>query len=191
MSNVKTDNNPTKVLIGPVRFSYAHVWEPTRIDENSKPKYSVALIIPKSNKALVKAIQAGINAAEEIGKVKVWEGKVPKNLKRPLRDGDEERGGDENYEDCYWINASCVVPPGITEMQNGKAVKIIDQDEFYSGCYGYASVNFYPFPKDSPSKGIACGLNNLLKTKEGERLDGRSTAESDFNDLEVDDDGIM
>ena len=41
--------NPAKVVTGVCRFSYANLWEAKAMDENSKPKYSVSLIIPKSD----------------------------------------------------------------------------------------------------------------------------------------------
>ena len=173
----------TLVIIGPVRFSYAQVWEAKAMNEGDKPKYSVSLIIPKSNKALIKKIKDAIEAAKEAGKSTLG-GKIPRNLKIPLRDGDEEREDDENYQDSFFLNASSHQRPGIVEGPNREPV--MDQEDFYSGCYGYASVNFYAF--NQKSKGIAAGLNNLWKTKDGEPLSGRNTAEVDFADIEIEED---
>jgi len=178
MSN---DVETTKVVTGKVRFSYLHVWEPTAVQEGQEKKYSVSLIIPKSDKLTIAAINKAIKAATEAGKAK-FGGKIPANLKLPLRDGDIDRPDDENYEDAWFINANCKTKPGVVD-KNLNA--IIDQDDLYSGCYGRASITFYAFSA-SGNKGIACGLNNLMKLSDGEPLGGRSTAESDFGGVEND-----
>jgi hypothetical protein len=167
---------PNKVITGIVRFSYLHVWEPTSINPGDDPKYSVSLLIPKSDKATIAAIKEAIKVATEQGKTTKFEGKIPGNLKQPLRDGDVERPDDENYAGHMFINANCKTKPGIVD-KNSKP--IMDQDEVYSGCYGRASITFYAFNAKG-SKGIACGLNHIMKTKDGEPLGARSTAESDF-----------
>lgn len=173
----------TKVITGKVRFSYLHVYEPTAIEDGQEKKYSVSLIIPKKDKATVAAINKAIEAAKEAGKAK-FGGKIPNNLKTPLRDGDEERPDDEAYEGAFFLNANCKTKPGLV---NKNLQPIMDQDELYSGCYGRASVTFYAF-NTSGNKGIACGLNNLMKLEDGDNLGGRSTAEADFADFAQADD---
>lgn len=173
--------NSTKVITGKVRFSYANVWEPKSIN-GSDPKYSVSIIIPKSDKKTLVDIKAAIEQAKKDGVAK-FGGKVPANLKLPLRDGDVDRPEDEAYKDSYFINANSKDKPGIVD----KGVKpILDQSEFYSGCYGRASINFYAFNQNG-NKGIACGLQNLQKLSDGEPLSGRSRAEDDFSTAEDDD----
>lgn len=172
----------TKVITDKVRFSYAHVFEPAAIEEGQEKKYSVAIIIPKSNKKLIAKIKEAIDAAIEEGKAK-FGGKIPATLKKPLRDGDEERPDDEAYKNAYFINANSARKPGVVDENLDP---ILDKDEFYSGCYGRASVNFYAF-NVSGNKGVACGLNNLQKLADGERLSGGSTAEEDFGDFADDD----
>ncbi|MBP7899125.1 MAG: DUF2815 family protein [Candidatus Syntrophosphaera sp.] len=173
--------NLTKVVTGKVRFSYANVYEPKSIN-GSDPKYSVSLIIPKSDKKTLADIKAAIEQAKKDG-VSKFGGKVPANLKLPLRDGDVDRAEDEAYKDSYFINANSKDKPGIVD----KGVKpILDQSEFYSGCYGRASINFYAFNQNG-NKGIACGLQNLQKLSDGEPLSGRSRAEDDFSTAEDDD----
>jgi len=180
----------TKVVTGTVRFSYLHVWEPHSIEEGQDKKYSVSLIIPKSDKQTLSKIKAAIDAAKEAGKIK-FGGKVPANLKTSLRDGDIDRPEDENYAGCYFINANAKTKPGIVDKNVNP---ILDQDELYSGCYGRASITFYAF-NTSGNKGIACGLNNLQKLKDGEPLGGRSSAEADFGGEEAlafeDDDDLL
>lgn len=114
-------------------------------------------------------------------------GKIPANLKLPLRDGDTDREDDENYANSYFVNANCKTAPGIVDKSRQP---IIDKTEFYSGCYGHASISFYAFNSNG-NKGIACGLNNLMKTRDGEPLGGRNTAEVDFAGMYDDDDDFL
>lgn len=173
----------TTMNIGKVRFSYVHVWEPDSID-GGDGKYSVSLIIPKSDKALVAKIQACIENAYKQG-VGKFGGKLPTIWKNPLRDGDAERGEDEAYKGCYFINASSQRKPGVYKLP--KPVRLItDQEEFYSGCYGFANVGFFAFNTNG-NKGVACGLNHVLKTADGDYLGGRMSGEAAFNDADIPD----
>lgn len=177
--------NSTKVITGKVRFSYTNVFVPTAMQDGQTPKYNVSIIISKSDTKTVEAIKKAIEAAKEAGKSKIADknGKIPVNLKTPLRDGDEERPDDPAYENSYFINANSERKPGIVDRDLNP---IMSRDDFYSGCYGRASINFYAFNVNS--KGIACGLNNLQKLEDGERLAGGSSAEEDFGgDNAVDD----
>lgn len=176
-SFIKEGSN-TAAIIGPVRFSYANVFEPKSIN-NGDPKYSVSLIINKDDTHTLNIIKSCIHAALEEGKSSKFGGKIPPVYKNPLRDGDMERPDHEEYENAYFINCNSSKAPQVVKKEDGKAVPI-DEDEFYSGCYGFASVNFYAFNSNG-NKGIACGLNNLLKTDDGDRLSGGgSTAANDF-----------
>ena len=178
--------NPTKVITGPeTRWSYANVWQPKAIDGGA-PKYSVSLIIPKSDTKTIEKIRAAIQAAydEGQGKLKGNGKSVPplSSIKTPLRDGDVERPDDEAYANAYFINANSASAPGIVDAA---CQPIIDTSEVYSGVYGRASINFYAFNSNG-NKGIACGLNNLQKIRDGESLGGKSRAEDDFADLDDD-----
>lgn len=164
----------TKVII-PCRFSYAHVWEPTAMEEGAKKKFSVSLIISKDDTETIEKIKKAIALAAEQGKAKLG-GKIPVNMKQPLRDGDNERPDDEAYENSMYLSANSERRPGIVDAD---VQPIIDQDEFYSGCYGRASVNFYAFAVPA-NKGIAAGLQNLQKLKDGDRLSGGASAAEDF-----------
>ena len=179
-------NNPTKVVPGICRFSYANLWEPKAMDENSKAKYSVSLIIPKSDTKTLDKVKAAIQAAYEEGKNKLSNGKsVPtlNSIKTPLRDGDIDRPDDEAYANSYFINANSITAPGIVDAD---CQAILDHSEVYSGIYGRASINFYAY-KTNTARGIACGLQNVQKIRDGEPLGGHSRAEDDFADLEDDD----
>lgn len=173
-------NNPTKVITGVnTRWSYVNAWEAKSINGGA-PKFSVSLIIPKSDTKTIEKIQAAIQAAYEEGQGKLkGNGKsVPalSVLKTPLRDGDAERPDDEAYADAYFINANSATAPGIVDADRNP---ILDRSEVYSGVYGRASINFYAFNSNG-NKGIACGLNNLQKIRDGEPLGGKSRAEDDF-----------
>lgn len=181
--------NSTKVVTGKVRFCYVNVFEPTAMNEGDTPKYNICVLIPKSDTATIDKIKKAIEAAKEAGKAKLADknGRIPANLKLPLRDGDEERPDDPAFEDHYFINANSMRQPSIVDHSLNP---IISRDEFYSGCYGRASINFYAF--NVSSKGIAAGLNNLQKLEDGEMLAGGSTAEEDFGgDNAVKDDDMM
>ena len=171
----------TKVITGLVRFSYANVFHPTAINDGDTKKYNCSILIPKSDKKTIAKINAAIESAKEEGKAKL--GKA-KNIKLPLRDGDEEREDDEAYKGHYFISANSLRKPQIVDENLDE---IIDQEDFYSGCYGRASLNFYAFDV-SGNKGIAVGLQNLQKLEDGERLSGGSSAADDFSD---DDDDMM
>ena len=172
--------NPTKVITGvKTRWSYANVWEAKSINGGA-PKFSISLIIPKSDTETVEKIRAAIKAAYEEGTVKLrGNGKTFPALdmiKNPLRDGDRERPDDEAYRGCWFINANSATAPGIVDSDRQP---IIERSEVYSGVYGRASINFYAFNSNG-NKGIACGLNNLQKIADGEPLGGKSRAEDDF-----------
>ena len=171
---------PTKVITGlNTRWSYANVWEAKSINGGT-PKFSVSLIIPKDDTVTVNKIKVAIQSAYEEGQSKLkGSGKtVPalSVLKTPMRDGDLERPDDEAYANSYFINANSAAAPGIVDADRQP---IIDRSEVYSGVYGRASINFYAFNSNG-NKGIACGLNNLQKMKDGEPLGGKSRAEDDF-----------
>ncbi|MCD2347211.1 DUF2815 family protein [Clostridium guangxiense] len=167
-----------KIVTGKVRFSYANVWEPKSIN-GSDPKYSVSLIISKSDKDTLKKVKEAIEEAKKEGTAKLG-GKIPANLKTPLRDGDVDRADDESYADSYFINANSNTKPGIVDKN---VQTILDQSEFYSGCYGRASITFYAYNANG-NKGIACGLQNLQKLEDGDPLGGHSRAEDDFDAVE-------
>ena len=179
---------PTKVITGvKTRWSYANIWDPKAPLGGGTPKYSVSLIIPKDDTATVNKINAAIQAAYEEGQSKLkGNGKsVPplSALKTPLRDGDIERPDDPAYAGCYFVNANSASKPGVVDADRQP---IIERSEVYSGVYGRASINFYAYNVNG-SKGIACGLNNLQKIKDGEPLGGKTSAESDFATEDDDD----
>ena len=179
--------NPCKVITGKnTRWSYANVWEPKAINGGT-PKYSVSLIIPKDDTVTVAKIKAAIEAAynEGAAKLKGNGRSVPPltAIKTPLRDGDLERPDDPAYANAYFVNANSATAPGIVDADRNE---IITRSEVYSGVYGRASINFYAFNSNG-NRGIACGLNNLQKFRDGEPLGGKASASSDFDTDDNDD----
>lgn len=177
----KVNQNPMKVITGPnTRWSYANVWEAKSINGGT-PKFSVSLIIPKSDTQTLAKIKAAIEAAYREGESKLkGNGKTVPPLtaiKTPLRDGDAERPDDPAYANAYFINANSATAPGIVDAD---LQPIIERSEVYSGVYGRASINLYAFNSNG-NKGIACGLNNLQKIRDGEPLGGKTRAEDDFD----------
>lgn len=174
--NTGAKASPTKVITGVARLSYANVWEPKSINGGAE-KFSVSLIIPKSDTKTIAAINKAVDAAIEEGRGK-FGGKIPNRaaLKLPLRDGDIDRPDDEAYADSYFVNANSNTAPEIID----KALNpIMSRSEVYSGVYARVSVNFYAFNSNG-NRGIACGLGNIQKIRDGEPLGGKTSAADDF-----------
>lgn len=169
----------TKVVTGKVRLSYARLFEPYSVN-GSEPKYSVCLLIPKSDKETIAKIKAAQKAAAEAGKDK-FNGKVPANLKTTLRDGDEDADTVANpeYAGHYYINVSSKQKPGVVDRDLNP---ILNAGEVYSGCYARASINFFAY-NTAGNKGISASLNNIQKLADGDVLGGAgSSPEADFGD---------
>lgn len=181
------DEKKSSIVVGPVQLNFCNVWEPKAVEGSDKEKYSVQIRLHKKrDKALILEIQSAVKAIATASKETVFKGKTA-NLKLPLRDGDNS--DDETLKGHYFFNASSDSQPGIVD-RNRKP--IIEQDEVYSGVIAYVSVNFFAFNKNG-NKGIAAGLNNILKYKDGERIAGKPSAQSDFKnlDIEVLDDDLL
>ncbi len=155
----------------PARMSYLNVFE-AKSFQGGTPKYSVSLIIPKSDTATLTKVRKLIKNATDASKFK---GKIPSNFKNPLRDGDEDRPNDEAYASSYFIGASSKDRPKVVDRNLDQ---IIEPSEFYSGCYGNAAINFYAY--DNIGKGIGCGLNHLQKLKDGDSLSGKPSVSDVF-----------
>lgn len=179
MSQNQSNANPCSIVtLGLIRFCYVKVFEAVAAPGSTDLKYSLQLRIPKSDTALVEQIKAAILAAVEKGKKDKWGGTVPAGLKQPLRDGDKEKPGEEEFKGHYFINASNTLKPGLVDAN---LQKIINPSDFYSGCYGRVDITFYPFnTQNNLSRGIACSLNNIQKLQDGEPLAGGQSAEAAF-----------
>ena len=177
----------TRITTKKVRFSYVHVFEPTAMEEGQTKKYSAAILIPKTDKVTVKAIKDAIQSALELGKSKHFGGVLPKKWVNPLRDGDEE-SDEEVYAGHYFMNAKSIKRPVI--LGPDKEL-LTDKDEFYSGCYGRAVINFYAYGNGIPSKGIAAGLESAMKTEDGDNLGGGGASMNEILDAYGDDEDLL
>jgi len=183
-----SDTKTTKVITGECRLSYAHVFEKHANSDDQEPKYSVVLLIPKSDRATLKKIRDAQQAALEKGKTTKFGGRIPPKWVDTLHDGDEEKDTEEapEYAGHMYMTVSAQQAPGIIDRDRQP---ILDSREVYSGCYARASINAYPF-NTSGNKGVSFGLNNLQKLRDGEVLGGAAAkAEDDFADDLAPDDG--
>ena len=180
----------TKLITNTVRLSFVHLLEPAETLAGDM-KYSTQILIPKSDTATLGKIENAIEAAKEIAKAKNWNGKIPANLNMPLRDGDEEFDDDGNAKipGHYFMNVSCKTKPGIVDRY---VQPLTDPERVYSGVYARVSLNAFGYSA-AGNKGISFGLNNVQIIKDGEFLGGRSSADADFDEFELDeeDDDLM
>lgn len=179
--NVKKSD--TSIRIGEVRFSFPRVFTPAKNEETGESKYSCSILIDKNNKEALKLIEEATEAAAKKGAEKLWSGKVPNNLKKPLRDGDFDRENDPAYAGMMFLNANNPRKPGVQVLEDGMRFDATE-DDFYAGCYGAVVLEFYPFDKKG-NRGVGVGLGNCIKLRDGERLSGGGeSADSSFSDLE-------
>lgn len=179
----------TQVVFGPCRLSYTYLFKKFNPDGGEQGgKYMTNVLIPSGETETLNAIRKAIAEAKAEGLKKKWGGKEPKKLDLPLRDGDDRDKDIDTYAGQMYLNAKCSSRPGIVDPRKNP---IVDEDEVYSGIWAVVSVTFYPYDSNG-NKGVACGLNNVMKVADGERLGGRSSVESDFADIDIEtDDDLM
>jgi len=171
-----------QVVTGEVRLCFVNLFKARAMNEGETPKYGAMVLIPKSDKATLKKWEAALEVAKQEGKAK-FGGAVPKMLKTPLRDGDEEFEDDPNFAGMWFFNASNQRRPIVVDRSKSPITE--DDDEIYSGVYGKAVINLFAFA--GKSKGIAAGFEAFQKTKDGERLGGGGI---DIDDAFGDEDDI-
>ena len=173
-------NQPTNTVTGQVRLSYVHTQTPYANQPGQEPKYSVTILIPKSDHATMQSIQACINAASQQGLTTKWNGVRPAQMIGPVWDGDGLRKNGEAFSvECkgHWVlTASSKTKPQIVDIN---MLPILDSTEVYSGMYARVAINFFPY-FNSGNKGVGCGLGPIQKLADGEPLGNQMTAESAF-----------
>ncbi|MGV3139423.1 ssDNA-binding protein [Brevibacillus agri] len=180
-----SNQDPKRVVTGKVRLSYVHLFTPFANQPGAEPKYSVTLLIPKSDIATKQRIDAAIQAAIQDGVSSRWNGVRPPQVHLPLHDGDGVRPSDGMpfSDECkgHWVmTASTKDKPEIVDLNLNP---IINQSEVYSGMYGHVSIRFFAYNSNG-KKGIGCGLGNVQKVEDGEPLGGgRASAAADFASL--------
>lgn len=175
-----------KLILKNVRFSYVNVFEPRKNDRD-KMEYSVCILLPKSDKALIRQVQAEIDALSKDALETKFKGKtkLPSTFKIPLHDGDEEKEGNATFAGMMYLNARSSMKPDV--IDRAKKPITPESGDFYSGAWGAVSITLYIFDTEG-AKGIGVGLNNILKTKDDTKFAGGSSAAEDFADIELDDD---
>lgn len=171
----------SKVVTGEVRFSYVTLDKPRASEEGAEPKYSVVLLIPKSDTETVGKIKAAIAEAADAFRARNGQASMPANPMLPIHDGDGQKPNGGDYGDeCkghYVMNASSKIRPMLRDANNDE---MFDPTEIYSGCYGRAIINFYGY--NNRRKGVGCGLLGVQKKRDGEPLGGIRASADDFND---------
>ena len=171
----------TKVVTGKVRFSFCHIFEPQEPQGGGDPKYSVTLIIPKSDTATLAKIKAAMEAAREKFCKQNGANALPAKPVHTLHDGDGQRPSGDDFgpecKGCYVITVSSKQKPVIVDSFRNE---ITNPGEVYSGCYGRASINFYGYNRNG-KKGISAGLLSIQKLHDGEPF-GTVGSADDFND---------
>lgn len=173
----------TRVITGKIRMSYVNLFVPRAVTDGEELRYSLCLIIPKDDEFTLRQIKRAVEGAGKAG-LGLWGGRMPEDLKLPLRDGDAERGDMEEYKNSWFLNASSKYKPGVVDKELREIVK---ESEVYSGCYGRVSIGFYPF-NNSGHKGIGCSLFNVQKLSEGEPLAVRRRPVEDFGSFDYEED---
>lgn len=176
----------TKVKTGKVRFSYVNIFQPRAVDGSTDAKYSLTLLVPKSDTVTIKAMRQAIKAARQ-SKAEYFKDMNDDEIQTPIHDGDgrKPKGGAYGPEckGCWVVNTSSKTKPGVVDIHKEP---IIDTTDVYSGCYGRVTLNAYAYSRNG-NKGISFGLNNVQKLADGAPLDGRTRAEDDFDDEFVND----
>lgn len=166
----------TRVLLPGVRLSFPHLFQARSVQPGDDPKFGAAFIVPKNNPA-VPALLAAVEAEKGVK----WGANVPPGVKSTVYDGDTDPKymADPNNHGCYIVNASGAQdqPPVLVDAN---MMKVINPATFYAGCFVNADLGVYGYDK-GVSKGIAAGLNGVQFVADGERLDGRPTAEQMFS----------
>ena len=184
--NIKMSNNQqqsTRIVTDEVRFSFISLLKPRENQYGGDPKYSVTILLPKSDAATKQRLDAAIEAAKQKGKSEKWNGVIPPAVATPIHDGDGVKPSDGMPfgEECkgHWVFTASTgldYPPKIVDLNNNP---VIDATEVYSGMYGRIALNFNPYAF-AGKKGVGCYIStNVQKTRDGEPLGGSAPAAGD------------
>lgn len=180
-------NDPQRAITGKVRLSFVHLFTPYAKEQGKEPKYSVTLLIPKSDVATRQRLDAAINAAIQDAIPKRWNGVRPPQIHFPIHDGDGVKPSDGMPfgEECkgHWVMTASLKPSnGKPDVVDANLNPIINQSEIYSGCFGRVSLRFFGYNANG-KKGIGAGLSNVQKLEDGPPLGGSGrSAASDFGE---------
>lgn len=172
-----------KVVTGVIRFNYVSIEEAKKIGDDLNERFGVTILIQKSDKYTTDKIYSALSNATCDG-LNIWDGKVPKDIITCLKDGDLTNK--EEYKNHFYINANSKYRPQVVDENLNQ---ITDLSQIYNGCYGRASMNFYPYNHiEGGNCGIGCNLLNIQKLKDGEKIINISSAVDDFKDFDFEED---
>ena len=180
-----SEQKKARVMTPIFRVSFPNVFQPKLNELSGKTEYSLVMLFDKkADLKEMKALAAGV-AREK------WGDKIPAGIRNPFRDGDVEKEGREGYKGVFFVNTKSNQKPGVVDEN---VQPIIEQEQFYPGCYARATVTAYAYDNKG-NRGVAFGLGNIQKVKDGEPFSGRSRAEDDFAPVagasQAEDDGAL
>jgi Protein of unknown function (DUF2815) len=174
------------IITSEVRLSFVHVFTPHSMEAGKDPKYSATLLFPHPSTLSGKALE---DYNRCIGKLKEqavaaarekWGAELPKNLRTPFRDqGEKEYEG--YVKGAVFLNVTSKQKPGVVDAS---VQDIIDPSQLYSGCYARVSVRAFAYDNKG-NRGVAFGLQNVQKLRDGDPLSGKPTAHEDFEAVQV------
>jgi hypothetical protein len=182
-----TNLNPCHVVTGEALLSYVSILRPVKKPNQDEAKYSVTVLVPKSDLATKARIDAAVEAAIQRGATEKWGGR-PAQAASPVYDGDGKRpsDGEPFGAECrgHWVMTATCKAQNKPEVVDANRNPILNESEIYSGIFGRVSLDFFPYggTKEVPKKGVGCALGNVQKLHDGTSLAGGTTAEEDFGE---------
>jgi hypothetical protein len=184
---------PTKLITPVFRLSFPNLFVARKgdnDDKDAKAKFGCAAIwtpakFTPREKELWLAIMRGLDAESQRAFQSPWK-ELADNIRRGVRDGKAKKGVEGYGEGTRFANLTSNSRPGVIDVD--KVTDISPEegnaDLVYPGCFCRATVNVYSFglKPGSKGKGVALGLRNLQKVKDGARLDNRVAAADDFDE---------
>jgi hypothetical protein len=168
-----------KVTTPKFRLSFPSLDAP-RGFEGQEPKYSATMLFAKDTD--MSWLKSAMTACmiEKFGADKT---KWPKQMKNPIRDGDDKETPTKGYEGHFYVTARSKDKPGCVSADVQDIIDV--KNELYAGCYARATIALYFYDK-AGNRGIGIALNNVQKLGEGEKFSGKADAKSDFEPVAVD-----
>ena len=161
----------TQMTTGEVRLSYAHLYDPYS-NNGGDPKYSVTVLMPKTDVQAKARLDAAFEAAKQKGIAEKWNGVLPPVVASAIHDGDGVRPNGEPFgAECkgHWVfTASSKNPVSLVDASMNP---IVQKGELYSGCYARVCVSLFPYNSNG-KRGIGIGLEAVQKLRDGDPLGG-------------------